>query len=76
MDLVYAAADVVISRAGVSSSELCIVKPVILFLLQMLQKIKLKCIVDKKGALMLKESNLMRNSCFEDLLKDQRNKIS
>jgi UDP-N-acetylglucosamine:LPS N-acetylglucosamine transferase len=46
MDLVYAAADVVISRAGASSvSELCIVgKPVILFLLQMLQKIiKLKC---------------------------------
>jgi hypothetical protein len=50
-------------------------KPVILFLLQMLQIIKLKCetIVDKKGALMLKESNL-RNSAlfFEDLLKDQR----
>jgi UDP-N-acetylglucosamine--N-acetylmuramyl-(pentapeptide) pyrophosphoryl-undecaprenol N-acetylglucosamine transferase len=46
MDLVYAAADVVISRAGASSvSELCIVEQTSNFIiLQMLQKIiKLKC---------------------------------
>jgi len=45
MVLVYAAADLIISRAGASSvSELALVgKPVVLFLLQMLLKtIKLK----------------------------------
>jgi UDP-N-acetylglucosamine--N-acetylmuramyl-(pentapeptide) pyrophosphoryl-undecaprenol N-acetylglucosamine transferase len=43
MDFVYAAADIIISRAGASSvSELCIGKPVISFLPNVLKIIKLK----------------------------------
>ncbi|MFV8332362.1 undecaprenyldiphospho-muramoylpentapeptide beta-N-acetylglucosaminyltransferase [Flavobacterium sp. GSP14] len=80
MDLVYAAADVVISRAGASSvSELCIVgKPVIFIpspnVAEDHQTKNAKAIVDKKGALMLKESELDAHFglVFEDLLKDQR----
>ncbi|MFV8363279.1 undecaprenyldiphospho-muramoylpentapeptide beta-N-acetylglucosaminyltransferase [Flavobacterium sp. ZT3P35] len=80
MDLVYAAADVVISRAGASSvSELCIVgKPVIFIpspnVAEDHQTKNAKAIVDKKGALMLKESELdvQFGLVFEDLLKDQR----
>ena len=62
MDLVYAAADIVISRAGASSvSELCIVgKPVIFIpspnVAEDHQTKNAQAIVDKKGALMLKES--------------------
>ena len=78
MDLVYAAADIVISRAGASSvSELCIVgKPVIFIpspnVAEDHQTKNAKSIVDKKGALMLKESELETqfNIVFEALLKD------
>jgi UDP-N-acetylglucosamine--N-acetylmuramyl-(pentapeptide) pyrophosphoryl-undecaprenol N-acetylglucosamine transferase len=78
MDLVYAAADVVISRAGASSvSELCIVgKPVIFIpspnVAEDHQTKNAKSIVDKKGALMLKESELNSqfSIVFEALLKD------
>ena len=79
MDLVYAAADIVISRAGASSvSELCIVgKPVIFIpspnVAEDHQTKNAKAIVDKKGALMLKEAELdaQFGLVFEDLLKDQ-----
>jgi UDP-N-acetylglucosamine--N-acetylmuramyl-(pentapeptide) pyrophosphoryl-undecaprenol N-acetylglucosamine transferase len=78
MDLVYAAADIVISRAGASSvSELCIVgKPVIFIpspnVAEDHQTKNAKSIVDKKGALMLKESELDStfSLVFEGLLKD------
>lgn len=64
MDLVYAAADFVISRAGASSvSELCIVgKPVIFIpspnVSEDHQTKNAQAIVDKKGALLIKESEL------------------
>jgi UDP-N-acetylglucosamine--N-acetylmuramyl-(pentapeptide) pyrophosphoryl-undecaprenol N-acetylglucosamine transferase len=78
MDLVYAAADIVISRAGASSvSELCIVgKPVIFIpspnVAEDHQTKNAQSIVDKKGALMLKESELdsQFSLVFEALLKD------
>jgi UDP-N-acetylglucosamine--N-acetylmuramyl-(pentapeptide) pyrophosphoryl-undecaprenol N-acetylglucosamine transferase len=78
MDLVYAAADIVISRAGASSvSELCIVgKPVIFIpspnVAEDHQTKNAKSIVDKKGALLLKESELDSefSIVFEALLKD------
>ncbi|MFV8359456.1 undecaprenyldiphospho-muramoylpentapeptide beta-N-acetylglucosaminyltransferase [Flavobacterium sp. LS1P3] len=79
MDFVYAAADVVISRAGASSvSELCIVgKPVIFIpspnVAEDHQTKNAQAIVDKKGALMLKEFELdsQFGLVFEVLLKDQ-----
>lgn len=79
MDLVYAAADIVISRAGASSvSELCIVgKPVIFIpspnVAEDHQTKNAQAIVDKKGALMLKESELESqfSLVFEVLLKDE-----
>lgn len=79
MDLVYAAADIIISRAGASSvSELCIVgKPVIFIpspnVAEDHQTKNAKAIVDKKGALLLKESELDAefSLVFEALLKDQ-----
>ncbi|MFV5696707.1 undecaprenyldiphospho-muramoylpentapeptide beta-N-acetylglucosaminyltransferase [Flavobacterium sp. LB3P122] len=79
MDLVYAAADVIISRAGASSvSELCLVgKPVIFIpspnVAEDHQTKNAQAIVDKKGALMLKESELdsQFSLVFEALLKDQ-----
>ncbi len=79
MDLVYAAADIVISRAGASSvSELCIVgKPVIFIpspnVAEDHQTKNAKSIVDKKGAIMIKESELDSefSLVFEALLKDQ-----
>ncbi|WP_026712323.1 undecaprenyldiphospho-muramoylpentapeptide beta-N-acetylglucosaminyltransferase [Flavobacterium daejeonense] len=78
MDLVYAAADIVISRAGASSvSELCIVgKPVIFIpspnVAEDHQTKNAKAIVDKKGAILLKESQLDAefSLVFEALLKD------
>ena len=80
MDLVYAAADVVISRAGASSvSELCIVgKPVIFIpspnVAEDHQTKNAKSIVDKNGALMLKESELDEKfeSVFSNLLYDEK----
>ena len=79
MDLVYAAADIIISRAGASSvSELCIVgKPVIFIpspnVAEDHQTKNAKAVVDKKGALLLKESELDSefSLVFEALLKDQ-----
>ena len=74
MDLVYAAADIVISRAGASSvSELCIVgKPVIFIpspnVAEDHQTKNAKSIVDKNGALMIKESEL--NEKFETVFKE------
>lgn len=64
MDLVYAAADVVISRAGASSvSELCIVgKPTIFIpspnVAEDHQTKNAQSIVDKGGAILIKESEL------------------
>jgi UDP-N-acetylglucosamine--N-acetylmuramyl-(pentapeptide) pyrophosphoryl-undecaprenol N-acetylglucosamine transferase len=79
MDLVYAAADIVISRAGASSvSELCIVgKPVIFIpspnVAEDHQTKNAKSIVDKNGALMIKESELDEKfeSTFKTLLNDE-----
>jgi UDP-N-acetylglucosamine--N-acetylmuramyl-(pentapeptide) pyrophosphoryl-undecaprenol N-acetylglucosamine transferase len=80
MDLVYAAADFVISRAGASSvSELCIVgKPVIFIpspnVAEDHQTKNAKAIVDKGGAVLLKESELdtQFNKVFNNLLKDEK----
>ena len=79
MDLVYAAADVVVSRAGASSvSELCIVgKPVIFIpspnVAEDHQTKNAQAIVDKKGAIMIKESALEEEFSLvvEALLKDE-----
>lgn len=79
MDLVYAAADIVISRAGASSvSELSIVgKPVIFIpspnVAEDHQTKNAQAIVDKKGAILLKESQLEEDFglVFESLIKDQ-----
>ncbi len=78
MDLVYAAADIVISRAGASSvSELCMVGNPVIFIpspnvAEDHQTKNAQAIVDKKGALMLKESELdsQFSLVFEALLKD------
>jgi UDP-N-acetylglucosamine--N-acetylmuramyl-(pentapeptide) pyrophosphoryl-undecaprenol N-acetylglucosamine transferase len=64
MDLVYAAADVVISRSGASSvSELCVVGKPVLFIpspnvAEDHQTKNAQAIADKQGAVMLKESQL------------------
>jgi UDP-N-acetylglucosamine--N-acetylmuramyl-(pentapeptide) pyrophosphoryl-undecaprenol N-acetylglucosamine transferase len=78
MDYAYAAADIIISRAGASSvSELCLVgKPVIFIpspnVAEDHQTKNAKAIVDKKGALLLKETELDSefSIVFEALLKD------
>lgn len=78
MDLAYAASDIIISRAGASSvSELCIVgKPVIFIpspnVAEDHQTKNAKFIVEKHGALLLKESELDTfKIVFETLLKDR-----
>ena len=79
MDLVYAAADVVISRAGASSvSELCIVRKPMIFIpspnvAEDHQTKNAQAIVDKKGAIMIKESALEDefSIVLEALLKDE-----
>ncbi|THF51208.1 undecaprenyldiphospho-muramoylpentapeptide beta-N-acetylglucosaminyltransferase [Flavobacterium supellecticarium] len=86
MDLVYAAADMVISRSGASSvSELCIVgKPVVFIpspnVAEDHQTKNAKAIVDKKGALLLKESELDNHfeNTFKGLLEneEQRKQLS
>ncbi len=78
MDLVYASADFVISRAGASSvSELCIVgKPVIFIpspnVAEDHQTKNAISIVEKSGAIMLKEADLdsQFETVFEALLND------
>ena len=86
MDLVYAAADMVISRAGASSvSELCIVgKPVIFIpspnVAEDHQTKNAKSIVDKEAAIMIREKDLIDNfnAIFKALLEDenQQKKLS
>lgn len=84
MDLVYAAADVIISRAGASSvSELCLVgKPVIFIpspnVAEDHQTKNAKAIVDKNGALMIKENELDTRftSVFNNLLNDKNLQVS
>jgi UDP-N-acetylglucosamine--N-acetylmuramyl-(pentapeptide) pyrophosphoryl-undecaprenol N-acetylglucosamine transferase len=78
MDLAYAAADVIISRAGASSvSELCIVgKPTIfipsLNVAEDHQTKNAKSIADKHGAILLKENELDTFPIvFETLMKDK-----
>lgn len=79
MDLVYAAADIVISRAGASSvSELCIVgKPVIFIpspnVAEDHQTKNAQAIVNKGGALMVKEVELdtQFTNTFNNLLNDE-----
>lgn len=79
MDLVYAAADIVISRAGASSvSELCIVgKPVVFIpspnVAEDHQTKNAQAIVDKKGAIMIHEKDLDEEFgiVIEALLKDE-----
>ena len=77
MDLTYAAADVIISRAGASSiSELCIVgKPVIFIpspnVAEDHQTKNALSVVDKDAALLLKESELnIFQTMFGELIKD------
>lgn len=78
MDLIYAAADFVISRAGASSvSELCLVgKPTIFIpspnVAEDHQTKNAKAIVDKNGALLIKESELDEKfeSVFNKLIHD------
>ncbi|NRT13832.1 UDP-N-acetylglucosamine--N-acetylmuramyl-(pentapeptide) pyrophosphoryl-undecaprenol N-acetylglucosamine transferase [Flavobacterium sp. 28A] len=78
MDYVYAAADVIISRAGASSvSELCIVgKPVVFIpspnVAEDHQTKNAKAIVDKQGAILLKENELdtLFALVFKELLLD------
>ncbi|GAA4270807.1 undecaprenyldiphospho-muramoylpentapeptide beta-N-acetylglucosaminyltransferase [Aquimarina gracilis] len=74
MDLAYAAADMIISRAGASSvSELCIVAKPVLFIpspnvAEDHQTKNAKAIVDKGGARMLKETEL--ESSFENVFSE------
>ncbi len=79
MDLVYAAADIVISRSGASSvSELCIIgKPVIFIpspnVAEDHQTKNAKAIADKNGAILIKEIELDTkfSTVFNDLLLNQ-----
>jgi len=79
MDLIYAAADFVISRAGASSvSELCLVgKPTIFIpspnVAEDHQTKNAKAIVDKKGAILLKENELEENfeKTFSELISNE-----
>ncbi len=79
MDLVYAAADIVISRAGASSvSELCLVgKPVIFIpspnVAEDHQTKNAQAIVDKKGAILLREVELdtQFQTVFNGLLSNE-----
>ena len=79
MDLVYASADIVISRSGASSvSELCLVgKPVIFIpspnVAEDHQTKNAKAVVDKNGALLIKENELDTRfiTVFNNLLSNQ-----
>ncbi len=79
MDLTYAAADILISRAGASSiSELCIVgKPVIFIpspnVAEDHQTKNALAVVNNNAALLLKESELdMFQTMFKELLNDEK----
>jgi UDP-N-acetylglucosamine--N-acetylmuramyl-(pentapeptide) pyrophosphoryl-undecaprenol N-acetylglucosamine transferase len=79
MDLIYAAADFIISRSGASSvSELCLVgKPTIFIpspnVAEDHQTKNAKAICDKNGAILIKESNLDTEfeNIFSDLISNQ-----
>lgn len=79
MDLAYAAADVIISRAGASSvSELCLVGKPTLFIpspnvAEDHQTKNANAIVDKEGALLIKESELDTKftTAINSLLNDE-----
>ncbi len=79
MDLAYAAADFVISRAGASSvSELCLVgKPVVFIpspnVAEDHQTKNARAIVEKNGAILIRESELDADfeKVFADLLADE-----
>mgnify|MGYP006141453617 CR=1 FL=1 len=79
MDLIYAAADVVISRAGASSvSELCLVgKPTVFIpspnVAEDHQTKNAKAIADKNGAVLLRETELDEQfeTTFSKLLADE-----
>jgi UDP-N-acetylglucosamine--N-acetylmuramyl-(pentapeptide) pyrophosphoryl-undecaprenol N-acetylglucosamine transferase len=79
MDLVYAAADFVISRAGASSvSELCLVGNPVIFIpspnvAEDHQTKNAQAIVDKKGAILMKENELEEKfeTVFNNLLIDE-----
>jgi len=79
MDLIYAAADFVISRAGASSvSELCLVgKPTIFIpspnVAEDHQTKNAKAIVDKNGAILLKENELDEKfeTTFSELISNE-----
>ena len=79
MDLVYAAADIVISRSGASSvSELCIVgKPTIFIpspnVAEDHQTKNAKAISDKNGAILIRESELEAQfeTVFSDLISSE-----
>jgi UDP-N-acetylglucosamine--N-acetylmuramyl-(pentapeptide) pyrophosphoryl-undecaprenol N-acetylglucosamine transferase len=83
MDLVYAAADIIISRSGASSvSELCIVgKPTIfipsLNVAEDHQTKNAKAIADKKGAILLKENELNEKfeTTFSDIISNENMQI-
>ena len=79
MDLIYAAADFIISRSGASSvSELCLEgKPTIFIpspnVAEDHQTKNAKAICDKNGAILIKESNLENEfeNVFSDLISNQ-----
>ena len=79
MDLVYAAADIVISRSGASSvSELCIVGKPIIFIpspnvAEDHQTKNAKAISDKNGAILIRESELETQfeTVFYDLISNE-----
>jgi UDP-N-acetylglucosamine--N-acetylmuramyl-(pentapeptide) pyrophosphoryl-undecaprenol N-acetylglucosamine transferase len=79
MDLIYAAADFVISRAGASSvSELCLVGKPTLFIpspnvAEDHQTKNAKAIVEKDGAILLRESELDEQfeKVFTDLITNE-----
>ncbi len=82
MDLTYAAADIIISRAGAGSiSELCIVgKPTIFIpspnVSEDHQTKNAQAIVDKNAAILLKESELERfQILFGGLLEDEERQV-
>lgn len=85
MDLAYAAADIIISRAGASSvSELCVVgKPVIFIpspnVAEDHQTKNARAITDKEAAVLIKESELESDFVkeFEELIssQDRRDKL-
>lgn len=80
MDLVYASADIVISRAGASSvSELCILgKPVVFIpspnVAEDHQTKNAKSVADSKGAILIRESELDSTfeSTFSDLISNEK----